>query len=364
MPSLKHILILSTIEHDPWGASEHLWSKAAHLWLAEGHSVTIYRLIQEKEPPQAVLDLVQAGAKLTDAPRYTRLRPRSLFKKLHKLPKADLALINLTACPWGGELMRACSKQQLPYAIVMQNFLEDRNAMYQDELLRKGYQAAVTTYVLNPRIGEMLRHRYRLPDLPYQVVQNPHRGIEATYPPSDNGYHIGCVARLHAYQKNQEILLHILAQTVWRSRPIHLHFFGDGPAHDDLQFWVKHYQLPNVTFHGHVSDPQELWEQLHLMVMPSRYEGGSAIVTTECMWSGRPCLTTRCNAYHIKHNINGFISDGFNIEGFGEALEQAWDQRHTWEKLGQQAQKDVQVRVGRNPEAVLAHSLLELTRNL
>ena len=96
----------------------------------------------------------------------------------------------------------------------------------------------------------------------------------------------------------------------------------------------SNFQLKSLHFHGHVSDVRGIWEQNHLLVLPSRYEGVHLSVV-EAMWCVRPAVVT--DVGHTDEpcldNKTGFVAPAATVSSFGNALELAWERRmidRTW----------------------------------
>ena len=68
-------------------------------------------------------------------------------------------------------------------------------------------------------------------------------------------------------------------------------------------------QLDQVHFRGHVANIKEVWEQNHLLVLPSRYEG-LPLALVESMWCGRPAVVTEVagNTEVCVDNVTGFVA--------------------------------------------------------
>lgn len=115
------------------------------------------------------------------------------------------------------------------------------------------------------------------------------------------------------------------------------HLYGDGPMHDDLIRSAP----DNVTFHGHVSDMQPHWNNIALVVIPSRFEG-LPMVSLEAMGRGIPVLATRVGALDslIKPGVNGWLADTEQqlTDGLTHWQQLSTEQRH---QLGTAARQTV-----------------------
>ena len=58
--------------------------------------------------------------------------------------------------------------------------------------------------------------------------------------------------------------------------------------------------------------------------------------------------------------VTGFIAPAATVELLEAALERAWEQRETWEKMGRAARARVEQRVPRDPIEQFQEKLLQL----
>jgi glycosyltransferase involved in cell wall biosynthesis len=157
-------------------------------------------------------------------------------------------------------------------------------------------------------------------------------------PDESGGWRLACVARMDLAAKGQDLLLQILARPEWRERPVELNCFGTGLDELALRRMAGMLQVNNVHFRGHVNDIRAIWEQNHLLVLPSRYEG-LPLALVEAMWCGRPAVVTDVggNAELCVDSETGFVAPATTVSSFTDTLERAWERRKEWMHLGQAA---------------------------
>ena len=117
------------------------------------------------------------------------------------------------------------------------------------------------------------------------IVRNPYNVAlqrPLTWPEQGDPWKLACVA-LDPAAKGQDILLQIMALPKWRQRPVELNLYGQGPAEPVLRKIISTPALTNVHLRGHLFDVASIWDQNHILVLPSRYEG-LPIVLVEAMW--------------------------------------------------------------------------------
>ena len=78
----------------------------------------------------------------------------------------------------------------------------------------------------------------------------------------------------------------------------------------------------------------KIWEQNHLLLLPSRYEG-RPVAVVEAMQCSRPCLVTYGSGGDeiLEHEKTGFICPAPTVPLLTEALENAWRQRSRWQAM-------------------------------
>ena len=173
--------------------------------------------------------------------------------------------------------------------------------------------------------------------------------------PDDKVINFACVARLRCSHKGQNLLLAVLSQSVWFKRPWILNLYGNGEDEKYLKELVVYLNLTDrVNFKGQVSDIRAIWEENHILLLPSFGEG-MPLALQEAMLCGRSGVVTDVggNSELIDDNVNGWISNGNTLISFNEALERAWDNKIKWEKIGALAYEKAVSRIDLFPHETL-----------
>ncbi|MGA9471794.1 MAG: glycosyltransferase family 4 protein [Terriglobales bacterium] len=346
----------------PWGASEELWSQAAVQLRGGGHEVQAFvaywPCLSEK-----VTDLRVKGVAVETYSSYhagnlryfwdrLSLSYRRLYRRLKRF-RPDLVVISQGDITGGFDWARVCKEAAIPYSIMVHSNSESW-------WFREQFDEAVAVYSGARRIFCVSRSNLDLlrlqvgESLPNgEVVWNPFnlsREPAPAWPDESDGMRLACVSRIELGHKGQDLLLQALARTEWRNRPFELNLFGTGPDEKVLRRLSSHLQLKSVHFHGHVNDVRGIWEQNHLLVLPSRYEGVPLSVV-EAMWCARPAVVTDVGRTEelCLDNETGFVAPAATVSSFGNALERAWERRKDWPYIGQAARARAEKLVPKDP---------------
>src|ERR1700733_3793628 len=356
---------ISTLYDQPWGASEELWSQAATQPKRAGHDVQASTAYWPRLPDK-VTALAQHGIKLEPYPSVSGIegRARHFWNRLSlgmrrshgrlKRFNPDLVIISQGANSGGFAWAKVCRNGAIPYLIIVHCnseswWIADRDV---SEAVAS-YTSARKVLCVSDHNLDLLRLQLGEPLPNGEVVWNPHNvslGHAPPWPREGAVWRLAFVARMHVAAKGQDVLLQILARPEWRDRPVELNLFGSGPDELGLRRLSGMLQLNNVHFRGHVSDIRAIWEQNHLLVVPSRYEG-VPLSLVEAMWCGRPAVVTdvgRTSELCVD-NETGFVAPAATVSSFGNALERAWERRHDWPHMGEAARARAEKLVPKDP---------------
>jgi glycosyltransferase involved in cell wall biosynthesis len=208
----------------------------------------------------------------------------------------------------------------------------------------ESYTAALTVFCVAQKNLDLLRSQ--LGGEPLQnaeLVWNPFNVSPQKAPawPADSSeWRMACPARLFPPAKGQDLLLRTFAMQQWRNRTVIVNLYGSGPDEPALRRIAEEQHINKVRFCGHVSDIHKIWEQNHLLLLPSRYEG-LPIVLVDAMWCARPAVVTDVgdNARMCVDGETGFVASAPTLASFSDALERAWEKREDWRQLGLAARK-------------------------
>jgi glycosyltransferase involved in cell wall biosynthesis len=361
---------VSTMNNFPWGGSEELWSQAAVRLREEGHEVRASCAYWPKQS-EKVIALTKRGICIDHHPSMRDPLSRRLQNKLVldrpraqarlKRYRPDLVVISQGHNSGGFDWARLCRRAGLPFVVIVNCNCELWWFGDQLDAAVMTYKVARRVFCVSHRNLDLLRLQTGEPLLHGEIVRNPcnvQSGHVFTWPDENNGWKLACVARIDAAAKGQDLLLQALAQPEWRDRPIEVNFYGIGPDLVALRRMAEILHLENVNFHGHVSNVDAIWEQNHLLALPSRYEG-LPLALVEAMRCGRPAVVTDVggNVELCVDGETGFVAPAATAAFISDALQRAWERRAGWRQLGLAAREHVNQLIPEDPVLLFCQKL-------
>jgi glycosyltransferase involved in cell wall biosynthesis len=373
------ILFISNMFRIPWGGSEELWTRAAAR--LNGQGVPVAASVQGwPELDQRIMQLSRAGVDVRPRPvkpsvialarRYMFGKPQIVLDIERSFGNAAPALVVISNA-YGNppiELAELCITKGWHFVILTHSSSPDwwpsGEAAAQ---ARKALALARRCFFVSEgnRILAEKQLGYGFDNA--EIARNP-LIIEADSPfpwpagPVGNELRMACVARLSG-EKGQDILLEALASPRWLERHWRLTFYGVGPTQDVLERLVSRLKLQDrVFFAGHVA-VEKIWHENHVLVVPSRLEGGP-MTTIEAMFCGRPVVATNVgiNPEVVKEGVTGFLAAYPAVECLSDALERMWMQRDRLQEIGVTAARSIREFMPEDPVGEFASKLLSLAR--
>lgn len=365
---------ITTMLGSPWGGSEELWSQVAVQLTRNGHEscalVPFRPRLSEK-----LFELKRQGIRVRTypSPSFLAGQTRYLCDRLTlgsrrayawlKRFSPDLVVISQAEIAGGLEWARVCREAAFPYVMIVH---------CNSELMwfeKSAVVHAVANYTTARKVFCVSRGNLNLlclqlgeplPDA--EVLWNPYNVSTEPAPnwPDDNDtWRLACVARLDLEAKGQDLLIQTLARPEWRERRIEVNLFGAGSHELALRRMAEMLQVKKVHFRGQVNDIRGIWEQNHMLVLPSRYEG-LPLALVEAMWCGRPALVTDVggNAELCIEGETGFVASSATLSSFSKALERAWQARTNWRQLGEAARFRAENQIPKDPIGLFSAELI------
>ena len=353
-----------------WGGSEELWSQAARQLRRQGHDVWASVVFWMLESDR-VKEMAQEGIQFEGHPqnydgRVRRFREQLLYggRKAYRVLRnfdPDLVVISQGDNSGGFDWATVCREARFPYVIIVQCNCE--HWWFGNRLAEAiaSYTAARRVFCVSQSNLDLLGSQLGEPLTNGEVVWNPYNVSPEripAWPEESSGWRLASVARLEPAAKGQDLLLKTLARPEWRDRPIELNLFGAGPDQEALLRMAGNLNLNNVHFRGHVSDIGAVWDQNHLLVLPSRYEG-LPLALVEAMWCGRPAVVTEVggNAELCIDGETGFVAEAPTVPVFSNTLERAWNRRSEWQRLGKAARARAESLIPKDPSVLFSGCL-------
>jgi glycosyltransferase involved in cell wall biosynthesis len=387
---IKKIVIIST-SIDDWGGSEELWGRSLPYFQEEGYEITLMKPLMNIEHPQ-LKRIMNTGVKLVEINRIKSPGKKAIkvltefikkiafsynligyqsesFKYLHQLLKKEnpsLVIVSQGINFDGLKYAKQCLILNLPYLVVSQKAVD----FYWPD---KADRASMLETLLNAKKNYFVsKHNLRLTEEQFgsrlansKVIFNPVKlsGRKLDYPNPDKGYRFACIGRLFLLDKGQDIIIRILSEQKWRDRNVSVSFIGKGDDEQGLKDLASLLEVRNIDFKGQVENIEQVWEQYHALLLPSRCEG-LPLSMVEAMSAGRPVIISDAggNAELVDEGVTGFI--GYpNEKSFGEAMERAWQRRAEWEQIGENASLKISTSIPEKPEYVFAKEVLKILKD-
>ena len=235
------IAFFSTMGGLPWGGSEELWSRAALELLERGHDVA-FNCLKWPTVAAPLQRLIDGGAQAHF--RSRRRMGRTLRQALQKLRltrllhmswlrscRPDFVVISFSCHTDDPQIAITCRTMGIPYAIVVQaagphSWMETRRL----DDYRPVYADAKRCFFVSNDNREIIESNLAI-DLPRtELVDNPFTvSVDATpsWPGTTSHWKLACVARIHYITKSQDLIIRVLRQPKWRTRPLHVTLWGN-----------------------------------------------------------------------------------------------------------------------------------------
>jgi glycosyltransferase involved in cell wall biosynthesis len=360
--------------NDQFGGSEALWIESARRLASAG--VEVSSCVSARFAKAAGEDRIKSlpgQVTVREHSRPLRRWERLLGRGTDTVGPAwirsrkGLVVISQSTNLDGAYCASLCQKFQIPYVLLAQQAGES-NWPCDDALdaVTRAYTHSRASYFVSR--GNLDLTQWQIGrDVPRAaVVANPfhvpyHAALD--WPSSDAGWKLACVARLHAFDKGIDLLLEIFAKDKWRQRPVTLSLFGEGNHGQALRELRQFHRLHNVTFMGHTTDVQAVWQTHHMLVLPSRQEG-LPLALVEAMLCNRGAVVTNISGSGevIEDGTTGFVAEAPITDCVEEALERAWNARESWRSMGEKAGENIRTIVPEDPPQAFADRLLDLLK--
>lgn len=382
------IAFVSTMGGFSWGGSEELWSQTA-IWLAsQGHTASA-SVMDYPEPRPKLTQLQNLGVAVEVRQYMAPSLSRRVLQRLKLLQPIDITyrsfhnwLLQLQpdlVCLSSGAIFDSrleyfasiCMKNSIPFVTVGQAnaeiFWPDSETAERSQTI---FQSAVRCFFVSQANLNLFEKQIATPLVNAEIISNPFQvPYDArpawTEPTELSPWRLACVARLDPRAKGQDLLLDVLSQQKWRDRPLQISLFGSGPMEKTLKQLTSQYQLESkIEFAGFVSDIEDIWRSHHALILPSRYEG-LPLALVECMLCSRPAIVTDVagNKEVLDDGETGFLAEAPTVKHLDEAMERAWEQRHSWRAMGQRAGDRIRQKVPSNPAADFGQRLLNIVQH-
>lgn len=367
--------IYSTMAGMPWGGSEELWSRAALALLEQGRQISVnykrrkqpverLELLQRKGADLYFRSGIRVGRTLRKAMHALRIGRRPGLKWL-KAARPDFVLLSVGFHLDETAITQTLRDEGIPYAMLVQSASPHHwIEMNRFDAERAAYAGAARCFFVSRQNRAIVETNLALDLADAEIVDNPFQvSLDAApaWPSCDKSWKLACVARVHFQSKAQDLLIRVMRQPKWRSRPVEVHCWGgDGGSMEQARALLKlHGQQKQIIFHGFASDVEKIWRDHHALVLPSRFEG-NALAMIEAMLCGRMPIVTNVGrvAELVDDNDSGFVAPAATFDLLDDALERAWQRRHEWQAIGARAAQSIRQRHSLQPAEDFAAALL------
>jgi glycosyltransferase involved in cell wall biosynthesis len=331
------------------GGSEVLWQNAALEARRRGHDVVTLTQAWRPFPPFKE-EFAQAGIK--------HFETDSLGHDAVVSFRPDLAIISTGNQDEGGKEFQLFARSNIPFIIVHQliknTLTSPPLSLTHNELILQGNLAAKNVFFTSRNNHDLLESRLSSPIPNWEQFHNcldVPRDFAPAFPDHTESLSVAFPARILFAHKGQDMLLEVMARDKWRQRRITINLYGKGQDEERVSEILARTGIQNVHLRGFIP-PMQIWEKNHAILLASRMEGQS-IALVGAMMSGRVPIVTAVggSAEVIRDNETGFLAAQPTPEHLDEAMERAWQRRHEWPQIGQDARQSILNMIPHDPTA-------------
>jgi len=373
------VLFISTMAGAAWGGSEELWVKTAAHALEQGHDVfvsvydwgTLHPKVQQLKEKGARIELrkrifygnsiVKRGKGLLVKKIYAE--KEILLLKKYKPDAIIISQGTVYECmsPEFLNLQQATNAKTLIITQANSEYETIPAAFYKTgrSLFAKAHQL----FFVSKRNMLVAERQLAMKFNNATVISNPanlseHRIIKWQ---ENECIQFAFVGRLNSTVKGLGVLLQLLGDSKWKSRNWILNLYGKGEDESYLKDLVQLYALEEkVRFQGFVSKITSVWEQNHVLLMPSTLEG-TPLSLIEAILCGRTAVVSDVggNAELIDDDLNGFVAEAPSVHSFGKAMERMWNRKAELSDMGATAFESLKNKIDLNAHKIILKSILE-----
>jgi len=353
----------------PWAGSEELWFQAALYSKSAGYNVQVIYpasrgwASQLDELLAQGVDVIHYGyknrriQKAVDIFRSRVLRKKNGFYFPSKKAKTlgDFVMISQGGILDGLEWMEYLQNKGINYTTICQANIE---SLWPYDVvaarMRKLYAAAKRIFFVSIENEKLFRRQIGYDQKNTEISWNPLQTLTPEKPlawPNKEGdvLRIAMVGRIDPYPKGQDLLLEVISQDKWRSRPVEITIYGQGPWSETMAMIIEQRSLSMVK-KGGFATPEQIWSSNHALLLPSRHEGKS-LAMLEAMWLGRPVLATAVAGApeEVIDGETGLLCAAATVECVDDLIDRAWGARDDFETMGVNAAARLRERMPTNP---------------
>lgn len=345
---MRSVFFLSLMNGAAWGGSEELWYRTA-LWMGRHNYKVGIACYNWPEKQERIIKLKEAGCSVYLLPNKKSLfKKRAVKKVLASIPFRDYKLTVVNQGGWE-EILHApftdLYKQLTDYVITNHNYNEKAILPFRKQkLLAYWVTNARMNFGATQKIFDVIEKNFGIVIEKKETLINPVTfepdNTAAGYPKFKQG---GCtwvmLAELDTARKSQDTLIRVLSAAKWKERNWQLHLYGRGKDKASLNKLINESGLEKKVFlKGFTTDIKQTLRDCHLLLQCTLIDA-MPLSVVEAMAMARPCVVSGVGdmPVWVKDGINGFICNQVSETCIDETLEEAWQEKSSWETMGRKA---------------------------
>lgn len=174
-------------------------------------------------------------------------------------------------------------------------------------------------------VSDFVRHEMVAAGLPQEKITTVHNFIDTQHlnPSNEQGDYFLYFGRLERIKGVMTLL------DAMRHSPGRLVFAGNGPARSEMEVFIRHHGMRNVTFMG-FKEGRELHDLIRAsrcVIAPSEWHEPFGLVLVEAFAFGRPVIASRIGGMTeiVEEEKNGLLFSPGSVEELAQAMRWMWE---------------------------------------